>query len=386
LINRLKILVCSLSWGIGHSSRMIPLIHALLRTGSEVMLASEGKAGELLNSEFPDLPFYVLPSASVRYSRKRSQTLILVLQIPRLLALIGREHRWLNTFIAAHPVDIVISDNCYGLFSRKILSVFVSHQLSPMLPAGFVWMEPLVHGVLGLFIRSFDRCWIPDERDPSQNLTGRLSHRYRVSGNTRFMGILSRFCEVHNNSGEINGKKYDILVILSGPEPQRTLLEEILARQLEQTNYQAAIVCGMQPPVRNKKDSVSHATIDYYYHLPANVLRETMQKAGIIICRSGYSTIMDLAELNLSAILIPTPGQPEQEYLATYLSRRRYFFSRSQHMFDLQEAIGQYRMQNKMLPVVFRTDTENYLKDLITLYKQKKIRHRKPCQKTGHNL
>jgi hypothetical protein len=365
---------------------MIPLIHALLRADAEVILASKDKAGEMLKTEFPDLPFYDLPSVSIRYSRKRSQVFIMALQIPRLLAVIHREHRWLRKFMGSHPLDVVISDNCYGLFNRKILSVLVSHQVSPLLPSGLKWMEPFVHSVLGLFIRSFDRCWIPDNKDPSVNLTGRLSHRYPVFRNTGFMGILSRFCEGFDKAEKEDAKRVDILVIVSGPEPQRTLFEEIITRQLEETDYKAAIVCGMQQPCRIEHVPVSHASIDFYYHLPADTFRETMRNAGVIVCRSGYSTIMDLAELGLSAILVPTPGQPEQEYLAGSLSRQGFFHSMDQQNFNLQTAIQQYRSQNKRPPCVFRTDTGNYLKDLFTLYEKKKINHRQPGKETGQNL
>jgi hypothetical protein len=365
---------------------MIPLIYALLRTDAEVILASKGKAGELLKTEFPDLPFYDLPSVHVRYSRRRSQALILAFQIPLLLISICKEHRWLKKFTTTHPLDIVISDNCYGLFNSRILSVFLSHQISPLFPAGFKWMESFVHAVLGLFIRSFDRCWIPDDKDPSLNLTGRLSHRYPVFRNTVFMGILSRFCELPDLAGKENIKKVDILVILSGPEPQRTLMEEIMIRQLAGTDYKAMIVCGMQHSCRIGNEPVHPASIDCYYHLPTGALRKAMRNAGIIICRSGYSTIMDLTELGLSAILVPTPGQPEQEYLARYLSCQGFFYCVDQQNFNLQAAIEQYRSQNKKPSGIFRTDTGNYLKDLFTLYENKKIHHRQPDKETGQNL
>ena len=365
---------------------MIPLIHALLRTDAEVMLASKGKAGELLKTEFPDLPFYDLPSATIRYSRRKSQAWILAFQIPLLLVSVSKEHRWLKKFLITHPLDIVISDNCYGLYNSSILSVFLSHQVSPLLPAGLKWMEPFVHKVLGLFIRSFDRCWIPDDKDPILNLTGRLSHRYPLFRNTAFMGILSRFCELPDSTGKEPVKKVDILVILSGPEPQRTLMEEIMTRQLEGTDYKAMIICGMQHSCRFENESVHASSIEYTYHLPADAFREAMRNAGIIVCRSGYSTIMDLAELGLSAILMPTPGQPEQEYLAGYLSRQGFFHCIDQRNFNLQAAIGQYRSQNKKLPGVFRTDTGKYLKDLFALYENKKIHHRQPDKETGQYL
>jgi predicted glycosyltransferase len=241
--------------------------------------------------------------------------------------------------------------------------------------------------MLGLCVSSFDRCWIPDEKDPLQNLTGCLSHRYPVLPNTKFMGILSRFCTISEATEKenIQSRKVDILVILSGPEPQRTLLEEIMVRQLGETDYTAAIVCGMQQPCTNNQTD-SRASVDFFYHLPADKFREIMRNAGIIICRSGYSTIMDLAELGLSAILVPTPGQPEQEYLAGFLSRQGFFYSMDQHNFNLQSALLRFRAQQKKTPPAFRTDTENYLNDLLALYEKKKKRHGQSRKEPGQNL
>ncbi|HEM49481.1 MAG TPA: glycosyltransferase, partial [Caldithrix sp.] len=187
-----KILVCPLNWGIGHASRMIPVIHQLLHARAEVILAACGKSAELLKTEFPDQTFIDLPSFPVRYSRKRSQIFILALQIPLILVSIIKEHMRLKKITAVYSPDVIISDNRYGLFHKKIISVFVTHQVSPALPAGLTWMEPFVFHFLGFFIKRFDRCWIPDVRDPSMNLTGRLSHRYTPFRNMAYMGILSR--------------------------------------------------------------------------------------------------------------------------------------------------------------------------------------------------
>ena len=201
------------------------------------------------------------------------------------------------------------------------------------------------------------------------------------------MGILSRFCTIPEETEKENkpGRKVDILVILSGPEPQRTLLEDILVRQLGETGNTAAVVCGMQQSCM-KKQTDSHASVDFYYHLPMDLFREIMRNAGVIICRSGYSTIMDLAELGLSAILVPTPGQPEQEYLAGFLSQQGFFHSMDQHNFNLQSALLRFHAQQKKTPQAFSTHTENYLNDLQALYEKKKIRHGQSRKESGQNL
>jgi hypothetical protein len=350
---------------------MIPLIHKLLRSNTEVILASGGKAGELLRTEFPNQSFLDIPSFPMRYSRKGSQVFIMMIQIPAIIAGILKEHRWLKKTISRHQIDIVISDNRYGLYHKKILSVFVSHQVSPLLPNGLKWMEPFVFRWLGGFIRRFDRCWIPDNEDPSENLTGRLSHRYPAFRNTVFMGILSRFNELPAAIKEGKAEIYDVLVILSGPEPQRTLLEENLVSQLGKTDYKAAIICGLQQPTPQNPDC-SSSSVTFFYHLPASLFRDLLLRAGIIICRAGYSTIMDLVELGRPAILIPTPGQPEQEYLAGYLKGKGWFHTAKQNDFDLKKEMQEFQRQIFTQQDHFRTEAEKYLQDLLQLYEHKK--------------
>jgi len=375
LNDQIKILVCPLDWGIGHASRMIPLIHKLLQSNFEVILASYGKAGELLKTEFPNLCFIDLPSYTIRYSRSKSQVFIMILQLHKILAGIIKEHRWLKRIVSMHHIDIVISDNRYGLCYKKILSVFISHQISPSLPSGLKWIEPFVYVFLGIFIRSFDRCWIPDIEDPSTNLTGKLSHRYKIFHNASFMGMLSRFNENHCMSDGKTAETYDIMVILSGPEPQRTLLEEMLVRQLGETVYKAAIVCGLQQPVIQNFNRFL-GSVDFFYHLPVKEFRNMLLNSGVIICRSGYSTIMDLVELGRPAILIPTPGQPEQEYLAGYLSQKGFFCTMNQQSFDLQKALRLFQSKRFNRAALSVTNTEKYLQDLLNLYQQKKKNRR----------
>lgn len=350
---------------------MHPLICKLLQSNMEVMLASGGKAGELLKTEFPALRFFDMPSFTIRYSKSKSQVFQIIFQLPAILSGIIKEHRWLKKTVSLHHIDVVISDNRYGLFHKKILCIFISHQIFPLLPSGLKWMEPLVHAFLGLFVRSFSRCWIPDNEDPVRNLTGILSHRYDLFHNAVFMGILSRFSELHGGYDGKTSEYYDITIVLSGPEPQRTILEEILVRQIEETTYKTAIICGLQQPVLQNYYRLS-STVDFYYHLPVEAFRDILLHTGIIICRSGYSTIMDLIEIGRPAILIPTPGQSEQEYLAGYLSQQGFFCTMNQQYFNLRKALQLYQSTKFSRPEIFITRTENYLQDLFKLYHQKK--------------
>ncbi len=360
------ILVCPLNWGIGHASRMIPIIHELNTLHYKVVIAGSGKSLELLKLTFPDRQFINSPHLSLVYSEKWPMGLIMLYQLPKIIYGIVKDYIWLKKIIPAYNIDCVISDNRYGLFNRKIISILVTHQIFPLMPKGLKWAEPVVSFVLGKLINAFDRCWVPDYKDPEISLTGRLSHKNNNLQNTSFMGILSRFSmhnEVHKNSSHI----YDVVVILSGPEPQRTALEKIAAEQLENPGYHSAIICGISKPSNNYKH---YRNIDFFYHLSAAQFKELLTNAGAIICRAGYSTIMDLVELRLNAVLIPTPGQPEQEYLASYLENKALFFQMKQKDFNIEKAIQVYRSCRTIKPLP-ESDIAAYLSDLKILWQKK---------------
>jgi hypothetical protein len=365
---------------------MIPVIYQLQQAHLNVIIAADGNALELLKTEFPDLEFIHLPSFSIRYSRKPSQTLKMILQVPKIIIGTIKEYRWLNNLIKVYPVAIVISDNRYGLWNKKILSIFISHQISPFLPAGLKCFEPLMHNIFRFFIKMFDRCWIPDIENPSMNLTGMLSHRYPLPANSAFMGILSRFNNFSASPGKkYSIRKYDILVLLSGPEPQRTLLEEIMLEQLQDTEYKSAFILGL-PISASRHIKKPSPKIDLYYHLSPEIFGNLVLNAEVIICRSGYSTIMDLVEMSRPAILIPTPGQPEQEYLASYLSEQGLFHSVSQQNFNLQKALQSYKLKKFNTLSIPKTKVENYLLDILELYNHNKINRKQSGQKSQIHL
>jgi uncharacterized protein (TIGR00661 family) len=357
------ILICPLNWGIGHASRMIPLIYALNKLNYRVLISGSGKSLELLRISFPDQQIIDAPHFSVKYSDKCSMSLKLTFQLPKVVLGIVKDYIWLKKIIPIYNINLVISDNRYGLFNRKVISVLVSHQIYPFMPKSLKWAEPLAKFILGKFIKAFDRCWVPDYANPAISLTGSLSHHNYALQNISFMGILSRF----SITGEINehfSEPYDIVVILSGPEPQRSIFEEIIVNQIKQTNYKSAIICGIhQPQFKNK----AFRHIDFFYHLPAVQLKQLLYHAGVIICRAGYSTIMDLVELKLKAVLIPTPGQPEQEYLASFLEKKGFFYSMNQRDFNIEKAIQIYRSGEIKMKHLPKTNIKAYLNDIEKL-------------------
>jgi predicted glycosyltransferase len=86
--------------------------------------------------------------------------------------------------------------------------------------------------------------------------------------------------------------------------------------------------------------------IKVFNHLPADELRQEIERAEWVISRCGYSTIMDLVALQKKALLIPTPAQTEQEYLAAYLHRKHIAFTTSQKNFSLPGILAEAKEFN----------------------------------------
>ena len=324
-----KLLVAPLDWGLGHATRCVPVISHLLNNGCEIWLAGEGAQEKLLREEFPSLSFLPLKGYRIKYA-KNGLTAKILLQIPSILRSIKEENKWLKEQVSKFGFEAVISDNRYGLYHEKIFSVFITHQLCIKSSLG-KWSEKIVQQWNYKFINRFHECWVPDEKG-EDNLAGELSHPVKMPLiPTKYIGPLSRFekrdIDEHNNH---------LLIILSGPEPQRTILENKVIDQIVNYPGTATIVRGL-PGEKNIIPSTN--TIHFYNHLSSEELNNEAMKAEFIVSRSGYSTIMDIAALSKKSILIPTPRQTEQEYLADNLMKKQLSFCVKQNDFSLLENI-----------------------------------------------
>jgi len=332
----MKILICPLDWGLGHATRDIAIIQRLQNAGHEVILAGDGGALELLGAEFPKLEKIRFPSlVKIRYSSHIPAWLIITLLSPLLLYEVFAEHFRLGYIIRQLRPDIVISDNRYGLWNQKVRSILVTHQLSIRLPQFARFLEYPVYLVLRMFIGKFDQCWIPDFPE-DKNLSGDLSHQYQPPGNAVFIGAISRFIGSVLPFEARAETHIDLLVLLSGPEPQRSCLQKIVLKQVLSLNTRCVILQGL-PGKFQRTDLTS--TVTMYNHLPADELKLLLLSAGCVICRAGYTGIMDLVIMQKKALIIPTPGQTEQEYLAEYLSGKAIFLTCEQDKLDIKSAL-----------------------------------------------
>jgi predicted glycosyltransferase len=309
-----KILVAPLNWGLGHATRCMPIIERLLHEGNEVLIGADGAPLVLLKARFPQCTFIDWKGVSINYSG--NMIFSMLIQVPKILWSIYKEHQHLEKVVEEYKIDMVISDNRFGLWNKKIHSVFITHQVNIISP----FAEKLLFKINKWFIEKYDECWVPDY-EGALNLSGDLSHpkneyyKKNFPKNLKYIGPQSRFTK-----GNIDAeKKYEVVGIVSGPEPQRTLFFEKLKSDFEKINGETLIIAGtpnnsefrIQKPVRQLADS----KLSIVPHLEDNDFVVALYSAKKIICRSGYSTIMDLHVLGLKAEFVATKGQTEQEYL-----------------------------------------------------------------------
>jgi uncharacterized protein (TIGR00661 family) len=328
MLGRKRILVAPLDWGLGHATRCIPIIKELRCRQHEVIIAAEGATKALLENEFPGIDCLPLQGYRIKYARtKKGLLLSVITQIPKLLLSIKRERKWLEKTIKKNKIDIVISDNRFGLWNKKIYSIFITHQLVIKTP----FLEALLQKLNYSFINRFNECWVPDlEKLPG--IAGELSHPKKLPATpVSYIGCVSRF-----EKSEVLKEQKKILILLSGPEPQRSLLEKKLMHQANKISLPILFIRGL-PGNPISLNTAPHIT--YINHLPANGLQQALLEAEFVVARSGYSTVMDLMKLKKKSILIPTPGQTEQEYLAKHLMQQRFAFTVDQENFNLEKAL-----------------------------------------------
>lgn len=343
-----RVLVAPLEWGLGHATRCIPIIKELINQKCEVFIAAEGATYSLLKQEFPALTFLPLMGYRMKYSRKRYFLPLKILaQFPKLIFTIYKEHQWLKKMVKKYKIDAVISDNRFGLYHSKIPSVYITHQL--LIKTGNVFTEKIAKRIHFYFINKYDECWIPDFE--INGLAGKLSHPKKLPKKIKYLGGLSRF---ELNTAE---KKYDILISISGPEPQRTIFEDKILSNLPSYSGKVLLIRGL--PGSSEELKFENPLVEIKNHLSAKVLNEAILQSGMIISRCGYTTIMDLIRLQKKAILIPTPGQTEQEYLARFLMENKIFYTISQKDFVLQNTLQQAHVFSFAIPGY---DMEQYKK------------------------
>jgi len=327
-----NILVCPLDWGLGHASRCVPLIRLMVEKDFNVIIGADGRSASFLRNEFPDLKHIHIKCYDIRFPSNGNMTFKVFRQIPALINAFKAEHRLLDQLIDEYKIDAVISDNRFAMWSKKVPSIYITHQVTIKAPACCRWTESLLTKIHHGYIKHFDECWIPDTHG-SNNISEELAHKRATPVPAYFIGPLSRFRPVKNDG---RAKKYDLMFVVSGPEPQRSIFEKMVLEQLEGTDYKALIVTGK---TELSIQALTEGKVDIHTHMNSEEMQDALLSSELVIGRPGYSSLMDLAVLGLKAAFVPTPGQTEQEYLARLHNKKGNYAYQSQKDFKLEKLI-----------------------------------------------
>jgi UDP-N-acetylglucosamine transferase subunit ALG13 len=333
----------------------VPLIQKFLSVGFKVIIAAGGDQKILLQSVFPQLELVEIKGYSVKYGSTKWKTVFKIFfQIPKILIAINSEKKWLKRFVTEKHLDVIVSDNRFGLHHKSIVSVFITHQLGIKTSLG-KFADKIAQQINYYFINQFDYCWVPDTATDI-HLAGELSHPLaKPAIPVLYTGLLSAIKKepLHVTN--------PLLLLLSGPEPQRTILENMLLQQLNQQAHPAILVRGL-PSATTTLPARKGLTV--YNYLSGQQLQQVINASAIIVSRAGYSTLMDLLPLGKKCIVIPTPGQAEQEYLAHWLSQQGYVCSCPQQDFRLPALLQKAAWLQ--VPDIFLTGNKNSADEAIS--------------------
>ena len=335
-MKQLTVCISPLDWGLGHATRCIPIINAFLSLGHKVYIAAEGHHAVILKEAFPAVEILPLRGYRVHYSKNKALFFShIFLQGPKILWSAICEYYWLKKKQKEYHFDLTISDNRVGFFHKQVPSVFITHQLHLIMPFRFV--TRLFQQMQYCWLKNFSACWVPD-MEGNNNLSGVLANpKNKPKTPIFYLGFLSRLFPSNFKKNEtVAIEPIHFLGIISGPEPQRSLLEEILWNEGNELQKKFALVAGL-PMNKGYKRLSTNGLL--WNHLSGSTLASQIMEAEYIICRGGYTSLMELIPFRKKLILIPTPGQTEQEYLGAYWQEKKWALCYEQANFNLAFAL-----------------------------------------------
>ena len=306
-----KVLVAVLNWGLGHATRCIPVIRSLQQQNFQPVIASDGKALSFLKNEFPELVSYELKPLHITYGSRSAfnfpylmvKSLFWNVQLKKDAALVHSIHK--NEGLTG-----IISDGRPYAYHRDVPSAYITHQLQ-VKSSIFSELSTVIHRQL---IRRFDECWVPDIAPP-HNICGPMSQWKNADIALRYIGFPSDLTVQKRTS------EYDHAAIIAGAEPERTTLEKRLIACFRELAGKNIILAGSK---ERSSEKISD-NLELIGMASRAEVEQVISQSDTLVVRGGYSTIMDLIKLQRTALLVPTPGQTEQLYLAKHLKRHHYF-------------------------------------------------------------
>lgn len=323
-----RIIVAPLDWGLGHSTRDVPIIHHLVNAGHEVIIVADGRPYDFLSRRFPGLKIIRCAGYDITYPKSDQFMVHMARSGPRIAKALREEKKAAERIVEETRADIIISDNRLNFRSKNTKNIFITHQLK--VKAGVLTIA--ASALHSRFYSKFDEIWIPDH-EGKNNISGDLAFQRKPKKHHRYIGPQTRFSLVKTR---MKGQGKNLLFMLSGPEPQRTMFEDLVLKELKKNPVPSLILRG-QPG--QPHDSEPLPGVRMLNHLDDEQLAAAIADSYAVVSRGGYSTLCDLTAANKKLICVPTPGQTEQEYLGEYLARKKMMITQSQDTLSLKSAL-----------------------------------------------
>ncbi len=323
----MKVLFGVCSWGLGHATRDLSLIKGIIEAGHEITIVAKGRSLNLLKEELGNSCSYLeIPDYSSPYSKKDFSVPKFLSYFPVYMNQVVKEHEKIRKLVRREGYERIISDNRFGVHNREVPSYFISHQLRFLAPGRVKLFEMATEGFnYSFFKNSFTKFLVPDFKEDS--LSGDLSHnlKYFKEGQVEYLGILSDLIKKKVS------QDIDYFISVSGPEPQRSIFERKVLEQAPRLKGKVVVALG-KPEAPQERGS---GELRIFGYLKRREQEDVMNRAKLIIARSGYSTLMEVVALGKKALFVPTPGQTEQVYLAKYHRKQGNFHSVDQDSLNL---------------------------------------------------
>ncbi|HET7359598.1 MAG TPA: glycosyltransferase [Rhodanobacteraceae bacterium] len=325
-----RVLFAVHDWGLGHATRSLLLIRALLERGDALtVLSAPGSGLRLLQSELGDAcEFYPYPDIPKPFSRHPAMFYLrMSLDMPRVWARFRLEQRLTERLVAARGFDCVVSDSRFGVWSRAVPSYCIFHSLRQIIPGRPRALETLVEWGQRRLLAGFAKVLVPDV-EADGGLSGELGHDPSLDWGRDRLHYIGPLSGVRRVDGR---QDIDCFFSVSGIEPQRTLLAQRVLEALPKLGGRIVVTLG-DPAAAGPPRRIGGATV--YGYLDRRAQGDMLNRARVVMTRSGYTTLMELAELGARALFVPTPGQSEQEYLARFHGERGHVRATTQRELD----------------------------------------------------
>ncbi len=322
------ILFTALDWGLGHAARTAEIIDRTLTAGYKLVIAASGRGYFFYKKRYSSVTIEKIPAFELTYSRRDALfELKILVTFLKFFVNVLIDRLYVARLLRKYRPSLIISDNRFGFYSRKVYSVIISHHINIQVPSNLKFLDKLLYGVNCFFFKKFNENWIPDYPG-EENLAGRIDHYRLCNLNSYYIGLLSRF----KNYRCQPKKEYDFVCLVSGIEPQRPIFVSKLLEIFRKTDWSVLIVSGVpESDFAQKTENITMVS-----HLQDVDFCSYVKGAKYLVIRAGYSTIMDLVALGRTALIVPTPKQTEQEYIAFLMHTKKLFYRVTQHKFSLE--------------------------------------------------